>query len=143
MSEQRIKGQEVEIRIVRGGEELTSITDIRSFEMAAQLELLSEGYLGETTDRKDEIYRGFRGSMELHFENGEILELMRSIIDRARRREAGLQINIRATLNFPNGDTQGILLRDCFFGEIPMSFVTRSDYGSVSLSFEGSDYSLL
>jgi len=143
MSEQRIKGQEVEVRIVRGGEELTSITDVRSFEMAAQLEILSEGYLGETTDRKDEIYRGFRGSMELNFENGEILQLMRSVIDRARRREAGLQINIRATLNFPNGDTQSILLRDCFFGEIPVSFGSRGDYGTCSLTFEGSDYSLL
>jgi hypothetical protein len=143
MSEARIKGQEVEVRIVRGGEELTTITDVRSFEMAAQLELLSEGYLGETTDRKDEIYRGYRGSMELHFENADILTLMRSVIDRARRKEPGLQINIRATLNFPGGGTSAILLRDCFFGEIPISFGSRGDYGSVSLSFEGSDYSLL
>ena len=143
MAEQRIKGKEVEVRIERGGEELTSITDVRSFEMAAQLEILSEGYLGETTDRKDEIYRGYRGSMELNFENGEILDLMRTVVDRARRREAGLQVNIRATLNFPSGENKIILLMDCFFGEIPLSFGSRGDYGTVSLTFEGSDFRLL
>lgn len=143
MAEQRIKGQEVEVRIVRGGEELTTITDVRSFEMAAQLELLTEGYLGETSDRRDEVYRGYRGGMELHFENRDLLDLTRSIIDRARRQDPDLRINIRATLQFPAGQRVRLQLNDCFFGEIPMSFGSRADYGAVSLSFEGTDFRVI
>lgn len=143
MSTQRIKGQEVEVLLIDGGEPRDTITDVRSFEFAAQLELLREGYLGETTDRRDEIYRGFRGKIEFHFENRDILSFTRSVIERARRRTPGVRINIKATLNFPNGDRPRILLRDCFFGEIPMSFASRSDYGSVSLDFEGEDYQVI
>jgi len=143
MAEQRIKGQEVEVIIVEGGQPLNTIRDVRSFDISAQLEILSEGYLGETTDRRDEIYRGFSGSMELNFENPDILDFTRRIVDRARRREPGLVINVKATLQFPSGKRTRVLLKDVFFGEVPMSFGSRSDYGTVSLSFEGSDYSVL
>src|SRR6185295_7931744 len=97
-----------------------TITDIRSFEVAAQLEILREGYLGETTDRRDEIYRGVRGRMEIHFENGDVFNLMRGVVDRARRRNQTAideVINIKATLNFPGGGRPIVLIRDAFFGE--------------------------
>lgn len=143
MSDQRIKGQEVEILIVEGGSPISTISDIRNFEMANILELLTEGYLNETTDRRDEKYNGYRGSFELHFENRDIIDFVRRIVDRARRRTAGLIINIKATLQFPNGQRVRIILKDCFFGEIPMSFGSRSDYGTVNMTFEGSDYAII
>ncbi len=143
MAEQRIKGQEVEIRITEGGALLETLTDIQNFEMAGILEVITENYLGETSDRKDEIYRGYRGSMSLHFSNRTVLDLMRRIIDRARRRVAGVVINIKATLQFPAGDRVSVVLEDCFFGEIPLSFGSRSDYGSVSLTFEGTDFDVI
>ena len=127
MADSRIRGESVEIQVIDGGQ-LTSINDIRSFEFAAQLEILREGYLGETSDRRDEIYRGYRGRMELHFENQDFLEFMRSVIDRARRRRLGVQINIKATLNFPNGESPIVNLIDCYFGEIPVTFGSRTDY---------------
>lgn len=143
MAETRIKGQEVEIIIVSGSTPLETITDVKSFEMAAQLEILREGYLGETTDRRDEIYRGVRGRLELNFENDDILALMRQVVDRARRREAGLKINIKATLVFGNGDRPRVTIPNVFFGEIPMSFASRGDYGSITLDFEAEDFSII
>jgi len=143
MAEQRIKGQEVEVLLVLKGQPLDTITDVRSFEMAAQMELLREGYLGETTDRRDDVYRGVRGRMELHFENADVFRLMREVIDRARRREPGTKVNVKATLNFPSGERPLVLIQDVFFGEIPMTFGGRTEYGTISLEFEAQDFSVL
>jgi len=140
---QRIKGQEVELLLVEDNSPLTSINDVRSFEMAAQLEMLTEGYLGETTDRHDTVYRGYRGRMEVHFENGEILAFMRRLVDKARNRTPGARVNAKVTLAFPGGDRVRVLLRDMQFGEIPLSFGSRADYGAISLDFAGDDYSQL
>ena len=71
---QRIKGQEVETLIVVDGAPRDTITDIRSFEFAFQTEIMSEGYLGETTERKDSIFKGIRGRLELHFETSPQLQ---------------------------------------------------------------------
>lgn len=140
MADSRIKGQEVELLLVENNVPLTSIADVRSFEMAAQLEILSEGYLGETTDRRDSIYKGYRGRMEVHFENRSVLDLMRRLVDKARKRSAGARINAKVTLAFPGGDRVRLLLKDLEFGEVPLSFGSRSDYGTISLDFEGADY---
>ena len=136
MADQRIKGQEVQVLLIVGGEPQTTITDIRSFEVTFQTEILKEGYLGETTDRRDEIFRGVAGRMELHFENQDVFKLIQSILDRAQRREPGLKINIKATLQFPNGQNPKVVIPDVYFGELPVNFASRSDYGTLSLTFE-------
>lgn len=140
---QRIKGQEVEVLMVVDGEPQDTITDVRSFEVEVQLELLREGYLGETTDRRDEIFRGVRGRMTLHVENQSFFDFMRSVVDRARRREPGTRINVKATLNFPNGDRPRVQMNDVFFGAQPLAFGSRSDYGELTLDFEGSDFEVI
>lgn len=140
MPSTRIKGQDVEVRLIVGSELQETITDVRSFEVTVQTEILREGYLGETSDRRDDVYRGIAGRMELHFENDDILTMMRSIIDRARRRTPGTQINIQATLNFPNGDTPVVQIPDVFFGPIPLNFGSRADFGAITLEFEATDF---
>lgn len=140
---QRIKGQEVEaILVVNGAPQLTT-TDIKSFELTLQLEILSEGYLGETTDRKDSVFKGIAGSLELHVENQEFLKLFQTIVDKARRRTPGTRINLKATLNFPNGDRPRVLIPDVEFGELPLNFGSRTDYGAITLSFEASNLQVL
>lgn len=139
MASQRIKGQEVEVLLIVDGTVQDTITDVRSFEVAAKLETKEEGYLGEKTNRYDEIFNGVRGRMELHFENKDVFTLLQSIIDRAKRRTPGTQINIKATLNFPNGDRPRVLVANAFFGEVPINFGSRGDYGTVSLDFQAED----
>lgn len=143
MADQRIKGQEVEVILVVDGTPQANITDVRSFEIAAKLELKEEGYLGEKTNRYDEIFNGIRGRIELHFENQDVFDLMKSVADRAKRRTPGTQINIKATLNFPNGQRPRVIIPDCFFGEIPINFASRSDYGTVGLEFNAADFNVL
>lgn len=136
---QRIKGQEVEAIIIVDGAPQRTITAIRSIEVAFQLEMLSEGYLGETTNRRDALFRGVRGRMEMHMENADVFTLIQKIIERARNRQAGTRINVKATLRYPNGDRPRVVIPDVEFGEIPMNFASRSDYGTVSLDFEAQE----
>jgi len=142
-AEQRIKGQDVSLLLVVKGQVVSALTDVRSFEMAAQLEILREGYLGETTDRRDEVYRGVRGRMEVHFESADVFKLVRAVIDRARRREPGTKINAKATLQFPNGDRPIVLVKDIYFGELPMNFPGRTEYGTVALEWEAADFQVI
>jgi hypothetical protein len=143
MGDPRIKGQEIEVLLILNGVLQDTITDVRSFEFAPQLEIKEEGYLGEKTNRKDEIFNGVRGRMELHFENKDIFDLMKAVIDRAKRRTPGTQINIKATLNFPNGDRPRVIISDVSFGEIPVAFGARGDYGTVGLDFQSEDLNFL
>lgn len=140
---QRIKGQEVELIFVEDNTPLTGVADVRSFEMEAQLEILSEGYLGETTDRKDSVYKGFSGRTELHFENRDVIDLARRLIDKARRRTGGTRINMKVTLVFPEGERVRVLLKNLEFGAIPLGFGSRADYGTITLAFEGEDFNVI
>lgn len=143
MASPRIKGQEVEIIIIAGGQPQTTITTVRDFEMTFQTEVLREGYLNETTDRRDTIFRGIKGKMMLHLENSDIFNLIQVIIDKARRRTPGVTINIKATLNFPNGDRPRVLVPDCEFGELPLNVGSRSDYVSQSIDFESAEMTII
>lgn len=136
---QRVKGQEVEIMLIVNSVAQVTLTDIRSSEFAFMLEILSEGYLGETTERKDSIFKGIRGDLELHFENSDIFKFFKAVVDKARRRTPGTLINIKQTLNFPNGQRARVLIPNCEFGEIPVGFGSRGDYGTVKLTFEAAE----
>jgi len=139
----RIKGQEVEVLVVVDGAPKTNMTSVRSFEVTLNTEIMSEGYLGETTERKDSIFKGVSGKIELHFDNQEVMKVYQAIVDKARRRTPGTKINIKATLNFPGGQRPRILVSDVEFGALPLSFGSRSDYGSATLDFESSDVSFM
>lgn len=136
MSDQRIKGQETEVLLVVGGVVQETITDIRNFEMTYQFEIKKEGYLGESTDRRDEVFMGIAARAEYHFENQDIFNLIQSVQDRAQRRVPGVKINVKTTLNFPNGDRPRVLIPNVFFGNLPMNFPGRTEYGSVTLEME-------
>lgn len=144
MAEQRIKGQEVSILLALDGQIQTAFQDVRSFEVSVQLEILSEGYLGETSKRRDDIYHGISGSMELHYERAEVFLFIQQLVDRARRRGAatGSRVIIKASLMMPNGQRPRIVIENPAFGEIPLSFGSRSDFGSIKLSFEAEDFAV-
>lgn len=140
---QRVKGQDVEVLLIVDSQIIRSITAVKSFEMKAQLEMLDEGYLGEKTNRKDSIYKGVSATIELNFDSPDIFDLFDKVIQKAKRRTPGTKINVKATLNFPNGVRKRVLIPDCEFGELPMSFGSRSDFGSVSLDLSASDYTTI
>lgn len=139
MADQRIKGQEVEVNVVAGGQ-IVSFTDIQSFEFMQHTETKEEGYLGEKGNRYDEFYKGYSGSFKMHNSTPELFTFLQTIKDRAQRRTPGTVINIKATLNYPNGDRERVILNDAFFDEAGIAFASRSEYGETTFNFKGTEY---
>lgn len=133
---QRIKGQEVEILLISDGQIQDTITAVKNFELEFQMEVLKEGYVGEATMRRDDIFNGITGKMDVDFETQDILKLMVKIVSRAQRREPGFKINVKATLNFPNGDRPRVSIPNLFFGPMPMNVGGREQYVKTTLTFE-------
>lgn len=140
---QRIKGQETEVMVAVNGQPVTSINAIKSLEVSFDQEIKDEGYLGETTNRKDAIFNGISGNIEFNFDSPDAFDIIVEIVDKARRRTPGTTINVQTTLNFPSGRRRRIILPNVEFGAIPMSFGSRGDFGSLKLEFQGSDYNFL
>lgn len=140
---QRIKGQEVSVLLIVDGEVMDTITDVRSFSVTLLIDTLSEGYLGETTERQDEIFKGVEGDISFHFENQDVFNLFAKIVDRAQRRTPGVRVNIKATMNFPNGDSPMWIIYDVAFGNLATKFGSRADYGEITLPFKAATFQVV
>lgn len=137
---QRIKGQEVFVQVVQDGVPVASLTDIRNFEITPKLEKLEEQYLGETTKRYDEIFNGVDFKFDLHFEDAGVVAFVEAVKARAQRQTPGVKFNIQATLAFTNGTRPRIILSDCYFSDLPISFGGRSEYGQFTVSGSCADF---
>jgi len=133
MATQRLLGQQVSIIIIQDSAPLTELNCIRSFSFTYELEMKDEGYLGETTNRKDSVFKGVKMDLELHTNNNKIFTLIQSAVDKARRRTPGTRINIKCSLVYSNGDTVRVTFPDVEFGDFPVSIGSRTDYVTVKL----------
>jgi hypothetical protein len=133
MPSQRLLGQNVAIIIIQDSAPIQEISCIRSFSFTYEQELKDEGYLGETTNRKDSVFKGMKMDMELHTNNNKVFQLIQSAVDKARRRTPGTRINIKCTLTWPNGDIARVTFPDVEFGAFPINANSRTDYVTVKL----------
>lgn len=139
MAGKRIKGQETVISVSGPQGNVGAIEAVQSAEFEHEIDILSEGYLGETAERKDEIFMGISGKLELHLPRRDYLAFVDQVIGRAQRRlPANLVFNITTTLTFPDGTIARVLYRDVAFGTSPLSIGGRSEYVSSTIAFEGS-----
>ena len=137
---QRLKGSDTTMSMVSviGTEE--AFKAISSFEYTPGLDLLSAGYLGEATERKDEILNGFSGNFSLHLEDGLFHDFLKRVLDRARRRtSAADQFNLQTRQSFPSGEGRRIQFPDIFFGEMPVVTDSREGYVTATVNWGSSD----
>lgn len=139
MPSYRLRGQEVSVQVVQNGALLADISDVKSFEVEFQLDVMSEGYLGEFTDRRDDMFKGITGKIEFHIENGAPFDLVNAIVQRAQRRVPGTQFNVQSTVRLANGQRKRIVINDLYFGSVPFNVASRTDYVTYSLSFEAGE----
>ena len=139
MPSYRLRGQEVSVQVVQNGALLADISDVKSFEVEFQLDVMSEGYLGEFTDRRDDMFKGVTGKIEFHIENGAPFDLVNAIVQRAQRRVPGTQFNVQSTVRLANGQRKRIVINDLYFGSVPFNVASRTDYVTYSLSFEAGE----
>lgn len=134
---QRLKGQEVTLSFQGPQGREDGLEVIQNFEAELQLEILREGYLGETADRRDDIYRGVTGRAELHMESKKYFQFTQRVQDRAERRSpAAGKFHATASFAFPNGDRVRLTFEDIFFDALPLRAPSRSDYVTVTVAWE-------
>lgn len=146
--DQRVKGEDVVVSLFKleNGQrkKIQDIVDIRNYEITANVEVIKEGYLGQTTDRLDDIFRGVSGSLEFHWSDAGALKVIQTVISRARTRAGATQIaefeiSHSVTLYLPDGTRPIITVPSMFFGNIPLTFGGREQYGSVKLDWSAED----
>jgi hypothetical protein len=140
----RIKGQDVTVNMVStfGGVE-TSFLDVGSIEVQFDREILSEGYLGQTSEQKDDIFKGVSGTIQFHSRTADTLGLIQRINLASQERLPGESFQIVAKMKFPLGGSRLMAFADCKFGSIPLNFGDRQSFGEFRLEFAAEDASIL
>ena len=133
---QRIKGQEVTASVIGPDGVEEGFEVVQSFEAEFLFEILQEGYIGETADRFDEIYKGVSGTMELHLETGKWFDFTQKVQDRASRRDGSAgEFSVTATFAFPDATRRRLVFNNIFFGPMPVTAGGRADYVTVTLTW--------
>lgn len=140
--EQRIKGQEVTITVVRGGVVEASFTDIKNFNFTIKSEVKKQGYLGEKGSRVDDVFDSVDFDFEMHVHNTQWAAFVSALQRRQKRELPDLEINIAGTFFYPNFETQAWVLPDAKFGDIPVGISDRKEYVNVKLSGSVGDFQL-
>ena len=143
MPQQRIKGQETIITILQNGDLQARIDSISDSEFTFDLEILEEGYLGETSNRFDAIFNGMSIRLTGHLTNQQFIQLTRGVVERAQRRAgAPSRVDLASTLVFPGGDLVNIGVPDVQFGGIPMNTGGRQEYTQWTLEAKASEFEI-
>lgn len=145
MTETRIRGQEVSIRITRANRIETTLTAIKDFTVQWDFASSEEGYLGETTMRKDMIFNGMSGSMTIDAEGQEMLLFIEFLKQKAQRKIDinENQVNATARFTFPNGQTPRLLIRDMEFDGVPFAAGSRDAYVNGTFPWKAEDSRVL
>lgn len=132
----RIRGQESQVRLTRNGVLERTMTAIESFDWIVNVDILQKGYLGETGDRLDEIYKSTSYTLKFDPESSDAFTLIQLVRDRAQRRtaQANAHINLVFVANFPNGQRPKITLPDVKIKDPGMGFTNRDAYVGATLS---------
>ena len=139
MPSYRVRGQEVSVQVVQNGKIVAELTDVKSFDVEFQMDVMKEGYLGEFTDRRDDMFKGISGKIEFHIENNAPFDFINAIVQRSQSRVKGTQFNVQSTINLPNGQVKRLLVNDIFFRNVPVNVSGRSDYVTYSLPYEAAE----
>lgn len=142
MAEQRIRGEQVQFRITRGGVLQRTLTAVNSLTLTALVETVKKGYLGETTERVDEIYKGCTLEVAFDVESPDAWDLIAAIRDRAvaRRYDATTIITCTMVGTFANGVRRRFTIPDVKSGNLPIAVTGRDAYVGQTLSFAASDF---
>lgn len=140
----RVRGAEVQFRLTRNGTLEKTLTAVKSFTFEAMIEVKQEGYIGETNDRFDDIFKGCSGTVVFHPESQDAWTLVAFIRDRAARRsaQANHRINVKMVASMPDGTRPSILVPDLKFENIPLNIPARDQYVEMTLSWKADDFSI-
>lgn len=133
----RIKGQETVVSVLRNGATVKQLTQaIKDLNIEFEMEMLQQGYIGQTGDMLDDVYKAAGGDMSLHTGDPATFDFITFLVDRAAKRIPMQQVNIKSTFNFPDGSRRIITMTDVFFGSLPINVGGRTEYVEQKLTFK-------
>ena len=138
--DQRVKGQECTILITTNGVLEDTLVDIQNFNLEAEFEIKTVGYLGEKSNRTDYIFNGVKGDLELHIHKQAWFVFLNTMKDKAQRVTPDTVFNMTAVLAMPNGETPDVLIPDVSWGATPMRVSSRGDYVTMKLQYAAGDF---
>lgn len=139
MPDPRLRGQEVEIRLVQDGVLSDAFLALSTFNDTHKFEKNEHGFLGEKQARHDFIYNGVDGSFEMQLENQRWMQFQAFIKAIARRETPDSVVNIVRTDFYANGDTPSRTYLDVKFGGQPTAIASRADFVKVTVDFSCDD----
>ena len=139
MTSPRLKGQEISLRMLKDGALISALDSIGTFNGNTMLEIKEDGFLGEPTNRFDEVLNGFGGDFEMQVTSSAWINFETAITDRATRRIPGTTFNVIRTDLYPNGDSAIYTYKDVHWGELPQSVGGRVEFVKVKANFKCSE----
>jgi hypothetical protein len=143
MGTRAIKGQDIEVSVLADGVTQNVLTMQKDFNVNFKTKIIEEGYLGRTTQDYDTIYDGVGGDIGFNFAKPGVFKFVEMVVSKARAREPGVVVNIRATFNFPQGGRARVVFRDVQFGELGMGFGGRGERGTLKTPWSCSEFQVL
>lgn len=139
----RIKGQEVKLILSgpAGVEEDLAVVDM---EIDPQMEVLSQRYLGEKTERKDDVFNGVGIRARIHMAGPKYLRLVEKIKDRAKRRlPSNTRFNAIGVFTFPDATVERLSVEDIKFASPRINVGGGTDFVEGTIEGEASDFRIL
>lgn len=142
--ELRLRGQEVQLRITQGGVILRTLVNIENLTWTILAEILRKSYLGQTTEQKDDIYKGTKVEFGFDLTSKEPFVMVAALRDRMQRRtaQAGAQVNLRFTCNLADGTRPRITIPDLKFQDPSFAIQNRESYAGFRFQCEAEDFQL-
>lgn len=124
----RLKGQEVSIRVVDSGTLVASLDSISSFNSEMKSEIKEDGFLGETTNRFDDIHNGYGGDFEIQLRRPDWADFQLRVQARQERKNPNIVFNVVRTDLYPDGTSTVYTYIDVKWGPMTESIGSRSDF---------------
>ncbi len=137
MATKRLRGEQVEIKLIQNGAPVDTWKALASGSLTCKNDILEEEFLGETAPRFDAIFKGWSMDLELQMESAAEETFVDAVQAKNQRRAgAPVRFDIVWTNTYPTGQVTLRVLEDIEFGEFKIDAGGRSDF--VKLSFDGS-----
>jgi predicted RNA-binding protein (virulence factor B family) len=131
----RIKGQEVSIRVVDNGNLVASLDSIASFNEEMSSEIKEDGFLGESTNRYDDIHNGYKGDFEFQLRRSDWTDFQLRVQARQERRNPNIVFNVVRTDLYPDGTSTVFTYLDAKWGSMSAGAGSRADFVKAKAQF--------
>lgn len=125
---QRVKGQEIFLRLVVNNKVNDQIGPFLDLEVELRKEIIEGEYLGQTTTYFDDVFKGCQLKAKYHMRNAKILKIIDQDIRRARYMTGALvRLDMIADIVFP-GLVVPYRFLDCRLDTHPITVSDRKAY---------------